>query len=114
MRQAWCHRQLEMLRPHITGPRSARDLGTAYSRVTALRLVARRTLRRLAEGDFVGPEASIDKLLLSSSEQMVLNLARDVLAGAVELDDDPELPRWRAGHIYNPAAPVLPGAAPNH
>ncbi len=111
MRQAWCHRQLEMLRPHITDARFERDLGAAYGQVTALRLVARRTLRRLADGDFVGPEASIDKLLLSSSEQMVQDLARDVLRGAFELDDSPELRRWRAEYFYSRSASIYGGAA---
>jgi alkylation response protein AidB-like acyl-CoA dehydrogenase len=111
MRQAWCHQQLERLRPHITDARFERDFGTAYSRVTALRMVARRTLRRLGDGDFVGPEASIDKLLLSSTEQMVLNLARDVLRGAFELDDSPELRRWRADYFYTRSSTIYGGAA---
>ena len=91
--------QLEMLRPYITDARFERDFGAAYGRVTALRMVARRTLRRLGEGDFVGPEVSVDKLLLSSSEQAVLNLARDVLRGRFELDDSPDMRRWR-GRLF--------------
>jgi alkylation response protein AidB-like acyl-CoA dehydrogenase len=111
MRQAWCLHLLEMLRLHITDARFERDFGTAYARVTAVRLVARRTLRRLAEGQFVGPEASIDKLLLSSSEQMLLNLARDVLQGPFELDDTPELRRWRADFFYTRSSTIYGGAA---
>jgi alkylation response protein AidB-like acyl-CoA dehydrogenase len=111
MRQAWCLSRLEMLRPHITGDRFERDFGAAYARVTALRLVARRTLRRLADGDFVGPEASIDKLLLSSSEQMVLNLAREVLQGAFELSDDAGMRQWRADYFYTRSSSIYGGAA---
>jgi alkylation response protein AidB-like acyl-CoA dehydrogenase len=111
MRQGWCLQQLEKLRPYVTGQRFERDFGTAYGRVTALRMVARRTLRRLGEGDFVGPEVSVDKLLLSSSEQSVLNLARDVLRGRFELDDSPELRRWRGDYFYTRSASIYGGAA---
>ena len=111
MRQAWCLHQLEMLRPYITDTRFERDFGAAFGRVTALRLVARRTLRRLAEGEFVGPEVSIDKLLLSSTEQAVLNLARDVLRGRFELDDSPEMRRWRGDYFYTRSSSIYGGAA---
>jgi alkylation response protein AidB-like acyl-CoA dehydrogenase len=111
MRQAWCLHQLEMLRPYITDARFERDFGAAYGRVTALRMVARRTLRRLAEGDFVGPETSVDKLLLSSSEQAVLNLARDVLRGRFELDDSPDMHRWRGDYFYTRSSSIYGGAA---
>lgn len=110
MRQAWCFSRLEKLRPHIDA-RSEREFGAAYTRVTALRLVARRTLRRLAGGDFVGPEASIDKLLLSSSEQMVLNLARVVLRGDFELGEDAAMSQWRADYFYTRSASIYGGAA---
>jgi alkylation response protein AidB-like acyl-CoA dehydrogenase len=111
MRQAWCHNRLDELRAHVTGTRFDREFGVAYGRVAALRMVARRTLRRLAEGDFVGPEASIDKLLLSSAEQLVLNLARDVLRGPFELGDDPEMQQWRADYFYTRSASIYGGAA---
>jgi alkylation response protein AidB-like acyl-CoA dehydrogenase len=111
MRQGWCLRQLENLRPYITDQRFERDFGAAYGRVTALRMVARRTLRRLGRGDFVGPEASVDKLLLSSSEQAVLNLARDVLRGRFELDDSPELRSWRRDYFYTRSSSIYGGAA---
>lgn len=111
MRQAWCLHQLEMLRPYITDARFERDFGAAYGRVTALRMVARRTLRRLGEGDFVGPEVSVDKLLLSSSEQAVLNLARDVLRGRFELDDSPDMARWRGDYFYTRSSSIYGGAA---
>jgi alkylation response protein AidB-like acyl-CoA dehydrogenase len=111
MRQGWCLQQLEKLRPYITDQRSERDFGAAFGRVTALRMVARRTLRRLGEGDFVGPEVSVDKLLLSSSEQSVLNLARDVLRGLFELDDSPALRRWRGDYFYTRSSSIYGGAA---
>jgi alkylation response protein AidB-like acyl-CoA dehydrogenase len=111
MRQAWCLNKLERLRPHITDGRFDREFGMAYARVTALRMVARRTLRRLADGDFVGPEASIDKLLLSSSEQMVLNLAREVLRGPFELSDEPEMRQWRGDYFYTRSSSIYGGAA---
>jgi alkylation response protein AidB-like acyl-CoA dehydrogenase len=111
MRQVWCHQKLDLLLPLITPGRFERELGAAYLRVTALRLVTRKTLMRLADGDFVGPEASIDKLLLSSAEQMVLNLARAVLRGSFEIDQDPEITQWRGDYFYSRSASIYGGAA---
>jgi alkylation response protein AidB-like acyl-CoA dehydrogenase len=111
IRQAWCHARLDALVPHIQPGRFERELGAAYTRVVALRLVARKTLWRLSRGEFVGPEASIDKLLLSSAEQTVLNLARVVLRGSFELDQDPRMLQWRGDFFYTRSASIYGGAA---
>jgi alkylation response protein AidB-like acyl-CoA dehydrogenase len=111
MRQAWCHSRLDLLRPYVADARAEQEFGAAYLRVAALRAVARRTLTRLAHGEFVGPEASVDKLLLSSAEQQVLNLARRVLRGRFELGEDPELRRWRGDYFYSRSASIYGGAA---
>jgi alkylation response protein AidB-like acyl-CoA dehydrogenase len=111
IRQAWCHARLDALVPHIHPGRFERELGAAYTRVAALRLVARKTLSRLSRGEFVGPEASIDKLLLSSAEQTVLNLARTVLRGRFELDEDPRMLQWRGEYFYTRSASIYGGAA---
>ncbi|HEX3929689.1 MAG TPA: acyl-CoA dehydrogenase family protein [Nocardioides sp.] len=111
MRQAWLHQKLARLAPLVAEVGPTRELGATYARVTALRLVARRTLRRLADGDFVGPEASIDKLLLSSCEQAVLDLARSTLRGEFELDDSAEADQWRGDFFYTRSASIYGGAA---
>jgi alkylation response protein AidB-like acyl-CoA dehydrogenase len=111
MRQAWLHQRLASLAPLVAEVGLTRELGATYARVTALRLVARRTLRRLADGDFVGPEASIDKLLLSSCEQAVLDLARSTLRGEFELDDSAEADQWRGEFFYTRSASIYGGAA---
>jgi alkylation response protein AidB-like acyl-CoA dehydrogenase len=111
MRQAWLHQKLGRLAPLAPEVGLTRELGATYARVTAMRLVARRTLRRLSEGDFVGPEASIDKLLLSSSEQAVLDLARSILRGAFELDDSADADQWRSDFFYTRSASIYGGAA---
>jgi alkylation response protein AidB-like acyl-CoA dehydrogenase len=111
MRQAWLHNKLDTLRPLVAGSGAEREFGAAYLRTTALRLVSRRTLRRLALGESPGPEISIDKLLLSSSEQAVLDLARVLHRGDFEFGDSPETRRLVGEWFYTRSASIYGGAA---
>ncbi|HVW40010.1 MAG TPA: acyl-CoA dehydrogenase family protein [Amycolatopsis sp.] len=108
IRQAWLHNRLDRLRPLVRGTDLMRDLGAAYLRTASLRLVTRRTLRRLARGENPGPEISVDKLLLSSAEQTVLDLARTVLRGQFELAEDRH---WTGDYLYTRSASIYGGAA---
>src|SRR5205807_3944329 len=54
----------------------ARQLGEGWVRVTALRGSTARTVQRLAAGDNPGPAISADKVLLSLTEQLVLDCER--------------------------------------
>jgi len=111
MRQAWVHRKLDALRQHVEGSGYERQFAAAYLRALSLRLVSRKTLRRLAQGENPGPEISMDKLLLSSAEQATLNLARDVLRGEFEFSDDPAITRWIGDYFYTRSASIYGGAA---
>ncbi|MGY0499581.1 acyl-CoA dehydrogenase family protein [Nocardia sp. FBN12] len=82
-------------------------LGAAYLALHTVRCRSLGTQRRLADGDQLGAETSIDKVLLAGAEQELFDLARDLLPGAVELDDGP----WRTEFLYSRAATIYGGTA---
>ncbi|MCK9905331.1 acyl-CoA dehydrogenase, partial [Frankia sp. Cpl3] len=63
--------------------------------------------RNLADGAHLGPETSIDKVLLATAEQRLFDTARDLLPGTLELTD----PRWRSEYLYSRAATIYGGTA---
>jgi alkylation response protein AidB-like acyl-CoA dehydrogenase len=82
-------------------------LGAAYLALHTLRCRSRVTLHRLADGERLGPETSIDKVLLATAEQQLFDGVHDLLPGAVELDDTP----WRSEYLYSRAATIYGGTA---
>ncbi|MFE3317179.1 acyl-CoA dehydrogenase family protein [Nocardia sp. NPDC059195] len=84
-----------------------RVLGAAYLALHTVRCRSLATQHRLAEGTRLGPETSVDKVLLAGAEQQLFDLARDLLPGAVELDDGP----WRTEFLYSRAATIYGGTA---
>jgi alkylation response protein AidB-like acyl-CoA dehydrogenase len=83
------------------------DLGSAYLALHTLRCRSRATLHRLADGARLGPETSIDKVLLATAEQRLFDTVRDLLPGALELDETP----WRSEYLYSRAATIYGGTA---
>ena len=83
------------------------ELGAAYLALHTLRCRSRATQRRLADGARLGPETSIDKVLLATAEQRLYDTARDLLPGVVELDESP----WRTEYLYSRAATIYGGTA---
>jgi alkylation response protein AidB-like acyl-CoA dehydrogenase len=65
------------------------------------------TQYRLADGHKLGPDTSIDKVLLASAEQRLYDTARDLMPGAIELDDT----AWRTEFLYSRAATIYGGTA---
>jgi alkylation response protein AidB-like acyl-CoA dehydrogenase len=86
-------------------------LGEAIEQVWALRARSRATQRRLAAGETLGAETSIDKVLLATAEQAVFDLAAEGLASLVTVGADPESERWRAEFLYSRAATIYGGSA---
>ncbi|EUA51128.1 acyl-CoA dehydrogenase, C-terminal domain protein [Mycobacterium xenopi 3993] len=82
-------------------------LGAAYLALHTLRCRSRTTLHRLAGGQRLGPETSIDKVLLATAEQRLYDSVRDMLPGVVELDESP----WRPEYLYSRAATIYGGTA---
>ncbi|MGH3958201.1 acyl-CoA dehydrogenase family protein [Mycobacterium sp.] len=83
------------------------DLGSAYLALHTVRCRSRATQHRLAEGERLGPETSIDKVLLATAEQRLYETARDLLPGAIELDES----QWRTEYLYSRAATIYGGTA---
>jgi alkylation response protein AidB-like acyl-CoA dehydrogenase len=83
------------------------DLGAAYLALHTVRCRSHGTQRRLADGHRLGPETSIDKVLLAGAEQRLFDTARDLLPGVLELDESP----WRPEYLYSRAATIYGGTA---
>ncbi|WP_046321919.1 acyl-CoA dehydrogenase family protein [Mycobacterium sp. UM_Kg1] len=83
------------------------ELGAVYLALHTLRCRSRGTQHRLADGHRLGPDTSIDKVLLAGAEQLLYDTTRDLLPGLIELDDS----RWRPEYLYSRAATIYGGTA---
>ena len=72
-----------------------------------MRCRSRDTQHRLRDGAHLGPETSIDKVLLATAEQRLYDTVRDLLPGRLELRDTP----WRPEYLYSRAATIYGGTA---
>jgi alkylation response protein AidB-like acyl-CoA dehydrogenase len=90
----------------LTGADEA-AIGSAYLALYTTRCRSRETQYRLAATGTLGPETSVDKILLQTAEQQLYDTARDLLPGAVELDES----GWRAEYLYSRAATIYGGTA---
>jgi alkylation response protein AidB-like acyl-CoA dehydrogenase len=86
-------------------------VGEATELLWALRARSRATQHRLAAGMALGPETSVDKILIGLAEQAVFELAGDALGPDVMLGDDPASGQWRAKFLYARAATIYGGSA---
>jgi alkylation response protein AidB-like acyl-CoA dehydrogenase len=89
----------------------AAQLGETVQNLYAFRARSRATQRRMAAGDRLGAETSIDKVLVATAEQSVYDLVADGLPEAVVLGDEPESARWRSAYLYSRAATIYGGSA---
>ncbi len=83
------------------------DMGEAYLALHTLRCRSRATQHRLGEGEKLGADTSIDKVLLAGAEQRLFDTARDLMPGRIELDDD----EWRTEYLYSRASTIYGGTA---
>jgi len=84
------------------------ELGRSYAATTALRLQTRDTVDRLAGEEPLGPEVSIDKLLLIEAEVGIWNAMRHL--SGTRFDMAPELDWLREDYMYSRAAPIYGGS----
>jgi alkylation response protein AidB-like acyl-CoA dehydrogenase len=105
-RIAYLYTRLDRLLDQTTAPDDA-DLGAAYVALHTLRCRSADTQRRLGSGERLGPETSIDKVLLATAEQRLYDTVRDLLPGELELSDSP----WRSEYLYSRAATIYGGTA---
>jgi alkylation response protein AidB-like acyl-CoA dehydrogenase len=86
------------------------EVGDAFAQVYALRARSRATQHRLAAGERLGPETSVDKILLATAEQAVFDLVVAALSDRVLAGDDAGSERWRADYLYSRAATIYGGS----
>jgi alkylation response protein AidB-like acyl-CoA dehydrogenase len=91
--------------------RSVEVLGNAFVQLHMLRARSRATQHRLAAGDTLGAETSIDKILVATAEQTTYDAARCLLPGVIEIDDGTDAGAWRAEYLYSRAATIYGGTA---
>jgi alkylation response protein AidB-like acyl-CoA dehydrogenase len=87
------------------------ELGTVVQQAFAFHARSRATQHRMARGERLGPETSIDKLLLATTEQAAYDLAAQALAEQIVLGDDAVSRRWRSGYFFSRAATIYGGSA---
>jgi alkylation response protein AidB-like acyl-CoA dehydrogenase len=111
-RGAYLHRRLDRFLAAVPpGAVTAGEVGEVFQQLYALRARSRATQHRLAAGERLGPETSIDKILLAGTEQAVFDLIADGLASDLVLGDDPAAERLRAEFLYSRAATIYGGSA---
>jgi alkylation response protein AidB-like acyl-CoA dehydrogenase len=111
-RGAFLYRRLEqLLAAAPPGTLAPDEVGDGFAQVYALRARSRATQHRLAAGERLGPETSVDKILLATAEQAVFDLAAVALSDRMLAGDDPGSGRWRAEYLYSRAATIYGGSA---
>jgi alkylation response protein AidB-like acyl-CoA dehydrogenase len=108
-RIAYLYARFDALIAEVRGLGTAADadLGDAYLALHTLRCRSRATQHRLADGHKLGPDTSVDKVLLAAAEQQLYDTARAALPGVIELDDS----AWRTEYLYSRAATIYGGTA---
>ncbi|AZG45485.1 acyl-CoA dehydrogenase family protein [Gordonia insulae] len=85
-------------------------VGRAYLALAGLRARTASTLRRLSADEVVGAQTSVDKLLLSTAEQKVLDASLTLLDAELLIGDRAVDAGWRDEWWYSRAASVYGGA----
>ncbi|MDO3402747.1 acyl-CoA dehydrogenase family protein [Mycolicibacterium neoaurum] len=110
-RQIWLRTRLQDLAGADGGAVGDDVIGEALELLTSLRVLSRRTVRALSDGESIGATTSLDKLAMSTAEKFLFdaalsNLGDDVVygrgAGSVE---------WRNDYLYSRASSIYGGAA---
>lgn len=111
-RGAFLYRRLEqLLATEAAGELSPSEVGEVFQQLHSLRARSRATQYRLAAGHRLGPETSIDKILLATAEQAVFDLVGAGLTHDVLFGDDSSSEGWRAELLYSRAATIYGGTA---
>lgn len=111
-RAALLRRRLEDLLNEAEADRfNASEIGEIVEQLYAFRARSRATQHRLASGQTLGPETSVDKILLSTMEQGLLDLAAETLNDHLLLGDGPSDAKWREQFLYSRAATIYGGTA---
>ncbi len=111
-RAAYLHRRMQVLLdtvpPDVLDPAA---VGEVAQLLYALRARSRHTQYRVATGEHLGPETSVDKVLVATAEQALFDLVADGLGPEVTGGDDRTSDRWRREYLYSRAATIYGGTA---
>ena len=111
-RIAYLYRRLERaVEVAPADDRNAEIVGNAYLQLHALRARSRATQHRLAAGETLGAETSVDKILVATGEHATYDAVRRLLPGMVETDDTAAGEMWRNEYLYSRAATIYGGTA---
>ncbi|HEV2309902.1 MAG TPA: acyl-CoA dehydrogenase family protein [Acidimicrobiia bacterium] len=111
-RGAYLQRRLERLLATVPeGALTALEVGEVAQLLLAFRARSRTTQYRMAAGETLGAETSIDKVLLATAEQALMDLVATGLAPELVGGDDPASERWRGEFFYSRAATIYGGTA---
>jgi len=111
-RAAFLHRSLQdLLEVAPPGSLDPTRLAEVTQTLYAFRSRSRATQHRMAAGDTLGAETSIDKVLLATTEQAVFDLVADALVEQVTIGDDVVADRWRTEYLYSRAASIYGGSS---
>lgn len=111
-RIAYLYRRLQRLvEVSPDDERSAEIVGNAFLQLHAVRARSRATQHRLAGGETLGAETSIDKVLVATAELAVYDALRRLLPGVVEIDEGLAGEVWRTEYLYSRAATIYGGTA---
>lgn len=89
----------------------AHEVGTAWLAQQSLRIKCGRTVQRLCAGAQLGPEISVDKVLLGTAEQRVCDAAMNARPHEFALSADDQNRQWRADWFYTRASTLYGGSA---
>ena len=108
LRQARLQARADELAQSCDGD-SVQQLGDVLIDLFALRMCSASAVERLADGQFLGPEAAPAKLLLTDAEQHVYDLARRVLGVEFALGATPAMADWQEEYLFSTATSIYGG-----
>ncbi len=111
-RGAFLHRRLQdLVAAAPVGTLEPAKLGEVTQLLYAFRARSRATQHRMANNERLGPETSVDKILLATTEQAIFDLVADTLTPEMTVSDEPDSARWRSDYLYSRAATIYGGSA---
>jgi alkylation response protein AidB-like acyl-CoA dehydrogenase len=110
-RQVWLRSRLADLAADPRVSCSDAALGESLELLHALRLLSRRTVRALSDGENPGELTSLDKLAMSTSEKFLFDTALGGLQDEIVLGTGPDAAAWRNDYLYSRASSIYGGAA---
>jgi alkylation response protein AidB-like acyl-CoA dehydrogenase len=108
LRQARLQARADALAQAVDGG-NVGELGEVLIDLFALRMSSASAVERLAQGQFLGPQAAPSKLLLTTAEQHVYELAHRVLGLDFAMGTTIEMSDWQEEYLFSRATSIYGG-----